>query len=227
MADELPDIAYGLPVFPLPDMTLFPHTLLPLHIFEERYRNLMEDTLQKPEREHCFAMGALLTTESDEESLGDPPVHRYAGVGRIDEYTRHPDGRFVLVLKGIGRVRLTHENSVTRGYRSFGAEWLPDITPPAANMWERNLGVELKGLALALLREQAEKFRGMLSAHVELGELTDMITGYLPFPPEFKLQQMGTRNVIERAARTISQLERMAGIAPDKPLKLDDAPPVN
>ena len=78
-----------------------------------------------------------------------------------------------------------------------------------------------------LLREQAEKFRGMLAEHVELGPLTDMICGYLPFEPEFKLQQMQTRNVIERAARTISQLERMGGFAPEKPLKLDDAPPAN
>jgi hypothetical protein len=89
------------------------------------------------------------------------------------------------------------------------------------------LSVEVKALALALLREQAERFEGMLAEHVELGALVDMICGYLPFPPEFKLQQMETRNVIERAARVISQLERMAGVAPDKPLHLDDAPPVN
>lgn len=225
MTDDLPELAYGLPVFPLPEVALFPHTLMPLRIFEERYRNLMEDTLRKPGSEHCFVMGTQLAAAGD--SIGDPPVGRFAGVGRIDEYTRQPDGQFLLVLRGIGRVRLTHEMSISRGYRVFGTEWLPDVTPPTAGSWERNLSVELKGLALALLREQAEKFRGMLSEHVELGELTDMICGYLPFPFEFKLQQMETRNVIERAARTISQLERMAGIAPDKPLKLDDAPPVN
>ena len=226
MPTDLPELAYGIPVFPLPGVTLFPHTLMPLHIFEDRYRNLMEDTLRKPDSEHCFAMGTQLDEPAD-EGLGEPQVYRFAGVGRIDEYTRQPDGRFMLVLRGVGRVRLSHEMSIIRGYRIFGAEWQPDISPPAASNWERNLGVELKGLALALLREQAEKFRGMLAEHVELGPLTDMICGYLPFPPEFKLQQMATRNVIERAARTISQLERMAGIAPEKPLKLDDAPPVN
>ena len=226
MTDELPEISHGIPVFPLPGITLFPHTQLPLHIFEDRYRALMEDTLKKPDTEHCFAMGTLADGTSN-ETLGDPPVHRFAGVGRITEYSRMPDGRYALVLRGIGRVRLTHENSIVRGYRVFGAEWQPDIRPSPEGSWERNLSVEVKALALALLREQAEKFRGMLSEHVDLGALVDMICGYLPFPPEFKLQQMEARNVIERAARTISQLERMAGVAPEKPLHLDDAPPVN
>lgn len=226
MNDDLPELAHGIPVFPLPGMMLFPHTHLPLHIFEERYRNLMEDTLAKPVSQHCFAMGTLLESASD-ASLGDPPVDRYAGVGRITEYSRAPDGRFGLVLHGIGRIRLTHEMSMVRGYRLFGAEWIRDVRPPASRTWERNLGVELKGLALALLREQAEKFRGLLSEDIDLGALTDMVAGYLPFPAEFKLRQMATPNVIERAAAAISQLEKMIGMAPDKPLHLDDAPPVN
>ncbi|MBZ0136523.1 MAG: LON peptidase substrate-binding domain-containing protein [Planctomycetes bacterium] len=226
MDDDLPELAYGIPVFPLPAMVLLPHTNLPLHIFEERYRNLMEDTLGKPESQHCFAMGTLLE-ESGDATLGDPPVSRYAGVGRVTEYSRAPDGRYMLVLHGVGRVRLTHEMSMVRGYRLFGGEWIRDVLPHASRTWERNLSVELKGLALALLREQAEKFRGLLSDDIELGVLTDMVTGYLPFPPEFKLRQMSTPNVIERAAGVISQLEKMIGLAPDKPLHLDDAPPVN
>ena len=155
MNDDLPEIAHGIPVFPLPGMTLFPHTNLPLHIFEERYRNLMEDTLVKPEGQHCFAMGTLTETATD-ATLGDPPVSRFAGVGRITEYSRAPDGRYMLVLHGVRRVRLTHEMSIVRGYRLFGGEWISDVIPPASRTWERNLTVELKGLALALLREQAE-----------------------------------------------------------------------
>lgn len=226
MSDDLPVLDHGIPVFPLPGMALFPHTNLPLHVFEERYQNLMEDTLLKQDSQHCFAMGMLLE-EAGDATLGEPPVSRYAGVGRIAEYTRSPDGRYMLVLKGVGRIRLTHEMSVVRGYRAFGAEWIIDVRPPSSRTWERNLSVELKGLALALLREQAEKFRGLLSEDIELGALTDMVTGYLPFPAEFKLRQMATPNVIERAASAISQLEKMIGMAPDKPLHLDDAPPVN
>lgn len=226
MTEDKPELSFGVPVFPLPDITLFPHTHLPLHIFEQRYRNLMEDTLKKPAEQHCIVMGTQAQKPAD-DTLGDPPVHIYAGAGRLEEYSRLDDGRYMLVLRGIGRVRLTAEQSELNGYRMFDAEWLPDVRPGQDARWEKNLAIELKGLALALLREQADKFREMLTGEIGLGTLTDMICGYLPFPPEFKLRQMGVPNVIERAAATISHLETLAGFAPEKPLKLDDEPPQN
>lgn len=225
MTEDLPELSHGLPVFPLPEITLFPHTHLPLHIFEERYRNLIEDTLKKPEPLHCFAMGTLV--DPSDETFGDPPVSPFAGVGRIAEYSRMEDGRFMLALKGIGRVRLTAERPLVNGYRVFDAEWLPDHYPTPDRRWEQTLGLELKGLALALLRDQADRFRNLLAGEIELGVLADMICGYLPFPPEFKLRQMGVPNVIERAAAVISRLDTMAGIPPGKPLRLDEDPPEN
>ncbi len=226
MSNDLPELHDGIPVFPLPGITLFPHTQLPLHIFEERYRNLVEDTLRKPESEHCFAMGSVLDSPGP-GALGDPPVSCFAGVGRITEYSRTPDGRFMLVLQGIGRVRLSDERALCNGYRVFSAEWLKDFHTSHEPSWDANLGMELKTLAVALLREQAEKFRRVLSDSLELGPLTDMLCGYLPFPPDFKLEQMGTANVIGRAAATISQLERMLNEAPAKPMQPDDAPAEN
>lgn len=225
MDDPLPDLSAGIPVFPLPGMALFPHTHLPLHIFEERYRNLMEDTLRKPDTEHCFAMGSALP-DGAHDTVGTPPVFRFAGVGRIVEYSREPDGRYMLVLRGLARVRLADEREMVNGYRVFDAEWLPDVHT-AQGGWEDNLGLELKALSMTLLREQAERFRELLDDQIELGALVDMICGYLPFPPEFKLEQMATPNVIERAAATISHLERLLEQAPSKPIKPDDAPAKN
>lgn len=222
--EKLPDLGL-IPVFPLPGVTLFPYTHLPLHVFEPRYRALMEDTLRKPQPEHCFAMGTLLDGPCN-ESLGDPPVHRTIGVGRVIEYSRMPDGRFMLVLQGIGRARLEREHDMVNGYRVFAAEWLRDVQPDAQGHWSAELAAELKTLSLALLRDQAEKFRRLLAEQDELGRLADLICGYLPLPPEFKLSQLGCVNVMERAARTISQLECML-VAPGKPLKPDDAPSSN
>lgn len=226
MDDLLPDLTSGIPVFPLPGMALFPHTHLPLHIFEERYRNLVEDTLHKPDHEHCFAMGSALP-DGAHDTVGKPPVFRYAGVGRIVEYSRVPDGRFMLVLRGLGRVRLKDERELVNGYRVFGAEWLPDVHTSQGESWEDNLALELKALSLTLLREQAERFRDLLGDQVELGALVDMICGYLPFPPEFKLEQMARPNVIERAAATISHLEALLEQTPAKPIKPDEKPTVN
>jgi hypothetical protein len=226
MNEPLPDLSAGIPVFPLPGMTLFPHTHLPLHIFEERYRNLLTDTLAKPEQQHCFAMGSALP-DGSHDTLGAPSVFRYAGVGRIGEFSRTPDGRFMIVLRGIGRVRLSGERDMVNGYRVFDAQWMPDVHTAPATSWESNLGLELKALSIALLREQAENFQGVLEDAINLGPLVDMICGYLPFPPEFKLEQMAKPNVIERAAATISHLERLLEQAPTKPIKPDDVPLTN
>ena len=223
MADAEPPSLDAVPVFPLPGITLFPHTHLPLHVFEPRYRALMEDTLAKPEPQHVFAMGTLLENPCA-ESLGEPPVHCVAGVGRIVEYSRIPDGRFMLVLQGIGRARLAREHALVNGYRMFEAAWMPDIAPPWQDGWCHDLTAELKTLALALLRDQAEKFRHMLAEETELGRLTDLLCGYLPLPPQFKLEQLGCVNVIERAARTIAQLESRLVAAPIKPLRPDETP---
>jgi len=221
---KLPDLSQ-LPVFPLPGITLFPHTHLPLHIFEPRYRALMEDTLRKPADMHCFAMGTLVEA-ANADTLGDPPVSNIVGVGRIIEYSRIPDGRYMLVLQGIGRARLTRELELINGYRVFAGDWLPDVTPDWPGNWSTDLAAELKTHALGLLREDAEKFRKLLADQDDLGKLSDLICGYLPMPPEFKLAQLACTNVMERAARAIAQLESMQP-SRGKPLRPDAEPPRN
>lgn len=226
MADSgLPPLD-AIPVFPLPGITLFPHSHLPLHVFEPRYRALMEDTLRQPPELHCFAMATLLD-QTGEDALGEPPVHRAAGVGRIIEYSRIPDGRFMLVLQGIGRIRLRQELDSCNGYRRFAATWQPDVVPAMPGQWDRDFATELKTLALAIVRDQAEKFRRLLAGQDELGRLTDLICAYMPLPSEFKLEQMACVNVIERAARTIARLEALMTAAPTKPLRPDADPSAN
>lgn len=219
-----PDIS-ALPVFPLAGVTLFPHTHLPLHIFEPRYRALVEDTLRKPEVQHCFAMATPIGNP-DAQQQDKPFLMPMAGVGRIIEFSRLPDGRFMLVLQGIGRATLGAELPMVNGYRLFHAEWVQELMPRGHDEWTADLLTELKTLALALLRDQAEKFARLLADQDDLGRLTDLICGYLPLPPDFKLIQFNCVNVMQRAVRTIAQLESML-TAPGKPLHPDSEPRQN
>ncbi len=99
MTEVTPEL---VPVFPLPNVVLFPHTTLPLHIFEPRYRRMMEDVLKGERR----MVVSLLHAAPPEGAHREPPFHDVAGLGRINRYTRLPDGRFNLVLEGTERVRL-------------------------------------------------------------------------------------------------------------------------
>ena len=92
-----------IPIFPLPDVVLFPHTLLPLHIFEPRYRQMIRDCLAGDKR---LAM-ALLRPGWESDYYGRPPVHPIAGAGEIIQHEELPDGRFNILLRGTMRIGIT------------------------------------------------------------------------------------------------------------------------
>jgi len=96
-----------LGVFPLPNVVLFPNTLLPLHVFEPRYRALLADALADQRR---FAM-AVLKPGWEENYEGAPPVHPLACVGRVMEHQLLRDGCSDLILRGEAVVRLEEVTS--------------------------------------------------------------------------------------------------------------------
>ncbi len=113
-----------LPLFPLPQAVLFPGALMPLHVFEPRYRKMMKDVL---ETHRVMAVAHLLTQgEARGEAIeGQPAIARVAGIGYVIEATELPDGRYNIVLEGRGRVHLS-ELPFVPPYRRARAELLED-----------------------------------------------------------------------------------------------------
>jgi len=92
----------AIPLFPLPQVVLFPGALLPLHVFELRYRAMIED---------CLEGSRLLSVvhfdpEAPVDEFGHPPLSPVAGVGEVIESRRLPNGRYDIVVAGRARVRL-------------------------------------------------------------------------------------------------------------------------
>lgn len=105
----------ALPVFPLPRLVFFPDTLLPLHIFEPRYRELTRWCL-----EHDAPLGvAMIAPGHEDNQLEDPPLVQCAGVGRIIHHQTLPDGCYNLVLEGDERVELGDEHVRELPFRRF------------------------------------------------------------------------------------------------------------
>jgi Lon protease-like protein len=114
-----------LPIFPLPDATLFPHAVMPLHVFEARYRAMVYDALARDRR---LAIVRLLP--GYEASYGGkPPVAPVAGAGEIINWERLPGGRYNILVEGRWRVRLSRELPSDTLYRLVHLRGLADEPP--------------------------------------------------------------------------------------------------
>jgi len=117
-------------IFPLPSTVLFPHMQLPLHIFEPRYRQMARDAL---DQQRPIAM-ALVDGSKPDDEFGRPAVHPVVGVGRIDARERLPDGRYLIVLKGLARARIVAEYAPEKAYREVRAQLLEDTPADPAQV---------------------------------------------------------------------------------------------
>jgi Lon protease-like protein len=115
-----------IPIFPLPSVVLFPAVFLPLHIFEPRYLEMVQDALTG---DRMIGM-TLLRPGWEHEYEGRPPVYGVGCVGLISHVERQPDGTHDIVLRGLEKFRITDEDH-GRSYRRATVSYLPEIMPPA------------------------------------------------------------------------------------------------
>jgi len=189
--------AMRIPVFPLPNTVFFPDTVLPLHVFESRYRALVEDALAGDRR---FAVA--LARDDDER------FHPTATVGRIENLQRLADGRFLLELHAEGRVQLRAAEE-TGPY--FSATSTPKVERPEADpdAWTADTKRLLASHAL-LFREVAEE-AGVeplaLPTHLTGREALHAVASTLPIPPAARQALLELDDLDERLARTSDALD--------------------
>ena len=106
-----------LPLFPLPNVVLFPNVFLPLHIFEPRYREMVADALAS---DRMIGM-VLLRPGWDRDYEGRPPIYSVGCSGVLTHNERLPDGRYNIVLRGIERFRILEEDQAL-SYRRAAVE---------------------------------------------------------------------------------------------------------
>jgi uncharacterized protein len=116
-----------LPIFPLPNVVLFPNVFLPLHVFEPRYRDMVADAAAA---ERLLGM-VLLRPGWEAGYEGRPPVYTIGCSGVITHMERLHDGRYNIVLRGLERFRILSEDH-GRAYRRARVERLAECEPPAA-----------------------------------------------------------------------------------------------
>jgi Lon protease-like protein len=172
-----------IPIFPLPDVVLFPHTLLPLHIFEPRYRQMVRDCLAGDRR---LAM-ALLKPGWENDYYGRPPVYPVAGAGEIIRHDELPDGRFNILVRGTMRIGITSEMPPDLPYRVARGRPLPDqyVAEDARSLRDRIECIKVFALRLLAETQKEQEETGKLFSGVkDAGSILDRIAGASISDPE-------------------------------------------
>jgi Lon protease-like protein len=107
---DLPDV---IPIFPLPGTVLLPAEIMPLHIFEPRYREMVRDALSG----HKIIGMVQPMPGHEEEIAGSPPVRPVGCAGLIAKHLELPDGRFLIWLLGVDKFRINEELQTLTRYR--------------------------------------------------------------------------------------------------------------
>jgi Lon protease-like protein len=139
-----------VPIFPLPNAVLFPHTVLPLHVFEPRYREMVEEATRGS---GCIAI-ALLQPGYEENYEGSPEIHRVGTVGRIEDLRKTDDGRYHLNLTGLRRADL-YEIPSGRPFRLARVAPRPEPTVDESDPRLQRAKVDLLASQGYLMREIA------------------------------------------------------------------------
>jgi len=183
------------PIFPLPNVVLFPYTFLPLHVFESRYRGMVVDAL---------AGERLITMVLAHEVRppGPPPsIHPIGSLGRIEVAEPLDDGRFNIVLRGLARVALGRVDEQPARYWSAEieilAEMLPDLQDP--RVADGKAGFLLAARRYGELVLQGEYPPDLLNDAIPYAMLVNRAASLMRISVAWKQQLLALDDVSERA----------------------------
>jgi uncharacterized protein len=190
-----------IPLFPLPNVVLFPQVFLPLRIFEPRYRAMVADALAG---DRVIGM-ALLRPGWEAAYEERPPIYKVGCSGVITHFEKLPDGRYNIVLRGVERFTVEHEDH-TRPYRRAEVRPLPESRLSADDQ--------------SALGRQRHKLEGLLSPAVSSvggesiraaamndSDLVNALSQYLDFEPLEKQALLERPCLRTRAEALIELLE--------------------
>lgn len=200
-----------VPVFPLPEAVLFPRQVLPLHVFEPRYRTMVADAIAG-ER---FVATALLKPEYEPQYFTlHAPIHRLVGVGRIIAAEELDGGKYNILLRGEARARLLEELP-GRPYRFARIQILQphcNASPETRAELRRELYAAIRQY-VATDGDSCEQHLRLFDTQLSLGELADLIAGGLPVVGELRQCLLAELKTCPRTKMLLEQIRTLGSVA--------------
>ena len=196
-----------LPLFPLPGVVFLPHTLLPLYIFEPRYRQTITWCL---ENDWPLAV-PLLPHGSD--PAGDPPTLPITGVGEIAHHEALAGGRFRVLLRCLGRARILEEAGKEGLIRMARLEAITDepVRDPQRTAGQLAAMRALVRSLSPLHPEASEALEGVLAEATEPGVMVDCVGSVLYRDPVARQTFLEEPCIETRLDRVVDDLAELMG----------------
>jgi len=189
-----------MPIFPLPNVVLFPNVFLPLRIFEPRYRDMVADALGG---DRLIGM-VLLRPGWEGDYEGRPPVYPIGCAGVITHHERMPDGRYNIVLRGLEKFRIIGESS-DRPYRLATIQGLHE---PLAEAEREQIRAARRRLEALLVPEpQGRGADATLPPSMNDEDLVNTLAQYMELEPLEKQALLERDGLLSRCRSLIELLE--------------------
>lgn len=197
----------AVPLFPLPNVVLFPRAVLPLHVFEERYKAMTADAVAGRRQ---VAM-ALLKPGWETNYHARPAIEPVVCVGTILSYEKLPDGKYNFLLQGHTRARIVRETDHALGEQPYRTARLEPIR--STNDLEIDLADERERLGrlfcTAVLGASAvgRQFRQLLSGAIPTADAADIVAFNCIDDVPLKQSLLAEPDVRRRVRRIVRAIE--------------------
>lgn len=188
----------AIPIFPLPEVVLFPGVSRPLLIYEPRYRDMVADALKG---DRIIGM-VLLRPGYEQDYEGRPPIYEIGCAGEITHVQQLPDGRYTIVLRGLVKFRVVSEDQ-RRAYRLARVEVVPELLTPEELAPLSALRERLSSLLLAALPLGSDLPEPSLSD----AEFINTVAQYLNIREPERQELLERSNLLSRAQTLVEVLE--------------------
>jgi Lon protease-like protein len=190
-----------IPIFPLPNVVLFPNVFLPLHIFEARYRQMVDAALNG---DRVIGM-VLLRPGWEGDYEGRPPVYPIGCAGVITHAERLPDGRFNIVLRGMEKFRIAGEEATGEAYRIASVVPVPE--PSADSVKEEMRGERRRLETLLVPQPEGHAPDPKVPSSMPDEDLVNALAQYMEFDPVEKQALLERDGLLDRCRSLIELLE--------------------
>ena len=211
MDDEFLLIPDVVPVFPLPHVVLFPHTILPLRVEEPRYREMVSDALAGA---RIIATALLKPGFEQHYFTRTAPIHPMLGIGQLVESEQSADGSYNVLLRGVARATIVKEVS-DGAYRQAeieAVETFCSVDDSRAAKLRQELFAAIRGNR-ALEPELRKHWLKLRSTELDLDALADLVAAGIPVEAEVRQVLLEEADAFARTRLLLDQVRTLGAIA--------------